>query len=261
MKMFNTNTMRALTMLAIGLLVSHCGDEQERQEVVAKLRAIGAGSTPVVPVPSEGATISTATLAVYAALPIGQTITATTFKDSDSVSSIPLDASAQVINTASATYTNHKGVALYSVNVTLTIPQLAIMQKLPSLISGSGKVRYGIMLESGGEVEKIVGDVLVYPATATQHNWVAPVVDIAAPIQGATFALNSAQDIQATITDANTEGVKVGWFVSNGEVTNRRAKNTKWKITEAGEQTLIVTVHGKKSKGFAVKAVTVTSAP
>jgi len=253
--------MRTLLLLMIvSLGLGACGDDMERQEKLSKLRALGGVSNPVIPQPSADTAAQTAELTVYASVPLGATVTPSVFKDTEASLVVALDEATQEIIAGSESYTEYKGFRLYSVKVKLTMPTTTKFSALPYyLTTGIGKIRYGIKLASGSEEEKIVGDILVYPATAAESAWVAPTIDIGTPLAGATVKAGEAIDLQATVTDTNQEGLKVGWFTNDGKIVNRRAKSTQWTPPAAGEYSLIATARGRKSKALAIKVISVTA--
>jgi hypothetical protein len=235
------------------IAAASCGGEEERYEKVGKLRALGTASTPVVAQPSTADAPQTVTLTFYAAVPNGDTVTATPFLDEGSLYALPLPLE---VVPGSETYTGQAAFQLYSVKTTVAIPTIDQLPIEPG--TGFARVRYGLTLTDGGEEEKIVGTLLVYPEGSSELAWATtpPSIDVTEPAASAT--VSGKLDIKAAITNPIGEDMRVGWFVSDGEVKNRRAKETEWDKAGAGPQTVIVTARGMKTGAFTLKAVDVT---
>jgi hypothetical protein len=120
------------------------------------------------------------------------------------------------------------------------------------LTQGAGKllrVRYGFLVQSGSEEEKVVGDVVMLAPGEPELSWSAPTAQIENPADGATIP-NGDFELNANVSNPNQESIKLGWYVSSGEIDNRRAKAASWKEFASGPQTIILTVRGKKSRTF-----------
>jgi hypothetical protein len=245
---------RALLLAALALVLAACDGDEDRQEVIAKLRGIGAGTTPLVSEPSvAGEAPKVVAVTVYAALPDGETATIEPYSDLPGPFALSLPVEAVTIDTASVKYDALPGFQLLSFKAALAVPEAAYLEPL----GGAGQVRYGFFLKSGDEEEKMVGSFMVYPKDSPELAWTNPEIAVVTPTEGET--VSGDVDLEATIVDPNDEGLKLGWFVSDGEIKNRRAKETVWAAPGAGEHTLIVTAHGKRSRGFAMKVVSVTT--
>ena len=225
-----------------------CRSDDNPQEKITKLRAVGVSSTPAVA--SSGSAATSAELTFYAAVPLGKTVGYEAFIDPQAKYSL---AELVVPIAASETYKDYLGFRLYSLKATLLVPALTSLR----LQEGqSQRLRYGVRFFSEDEEEKVVGDVLVFPQEAEQTKWVAPSLEIAAPIDSVPH--DSDSDLKATLTKSQNEKVKIGWFVSGGTVKNRRAVETQWSAPGPGNHTVIVTAHGSESRSFAISVKDVT---
>jgi hypothetical protein len=238
------------TVFIIGL--SACGGEDDRQEVLNKLRAIGAAANPLVSKPSlPNATPGTVELTVYATLPLGEVATIEPFMDEPSTTAITLIPEQIAVQTDSIEYQAYPHFQMMTFKALLTVPSAT---QFPT---GAGQVRYGISIKSGSEEEKVIGAFLVFPEDSPELNWTHPNIDSVTPTDGDQVAKDSEVEISAATSTNVDEELKIGWFVSNGEIRSRRAKKTKWETPAAGEQTLIFTARGRKSRGFAIKVMNI----
>ncbi|MEY4630798.1 MAG: hypothetical protein RIQ81_918 [Pseudomonadota bacterium] len=241
-----------ITFLICSVFLSSCGDDEDnRPERISKLRAIGVASSPLVgSAPAPGATTQVE-LTAYAALPKGQTVTATSFIDDDARYATPVVVQ---VNNNSQTVESKAALDIYSVKATATIGPLTELQQAQLAISG-GKLlfRYGIRLEAGDESEDIVGNILVYPPGAEALTYQPIDVTINEPTINATLGTGPDQPLVGDVIKAQQENVKVSWFVSSGKVKNRRARDTKWEPVVAGPQTVILTARGLASGSFVMK--------
>lgn len=223
-----------------------CGDEQARQEEITNLRGIGVEQSPVVAKPG-----SVVTLTFHLAAPQGKTITATPYIDT--VFRYGTPATVSLIDT---TPTEQKlgSISEYALRATFTVPSDAVT--IASLEKGSPlRTRYGVTFSDGSRMENIIGDTLVYKADAPEQAWTAPSITIDQPL---STEISSTAAVSSTIKNSISEENRVSWFVSSGEVKNRRSKSTEWSKIAAGDQTLIVTTRGAKSGAFAMKIVKVS---
>lgn len=248
----NTHSLlKRLGFAAVALLtLSACNGEDERFEDIKKLRAFGSSTLPVVTEPSTEAAPKIVTITVFAAVPLGQTVTAEPYADpaAENLSQIPV-----TIVPGSEKYEDHATFRVYSVQATQAVPTAAVFASplgAPEFV----RLRYGIRLVSGDESENVVGNSLIYPAGSEILARQPPTIAITKP---ATTDVSGTEDLEATITDPNDEAMRVGWFVSDGEVKNRRARVTEWKTPGAGPATLIVTIRGRKTGAFAFQVLDV----
>jgi hypothetical protein len=249
---------RGTLRLGVGatlVAVAACGGEDDRQERLEKLRALGVGASPLVSSPStDPAAPKMVELTVFAAVPPGQTVQVEPFVDKSSPLLVQIPADQVAIAPASATYEEHPNLRLYTVHAKVPVPPAAAF----ATRGGAGQVRYGFLLTSGDEQEEIVGNFLVVPDGSPELAWKDPKADLVTPALGAAVPNNGRTDLAATLDNPNDEDLKVGWFIDAGKIVNRRAHDTTWKTPDAGAHTLIVTVHGKKSRGFGLTVRDVT---
>ncbi len=237
---------RMLLLLVVVSGLLGCNDDGERPEQLLKLRALGVAAQPTVITPSTDSVPSVARLTFYAAVPEGQEVATEVFEDLPAFNSLPL--SQLQLDDTTITYTDLAKIRLYEVSGTFVAPTADTLAKG---IGGVLRLRYSVRLTSGDEEEKVVGDVLMVAADSAEAQWTAPVLSFEEPTETSITA-GKDNAVKASVTDVNDERVKVGWFVTSGKVENRRARATKWQEPSAGEQTVIVTARGIRSRGFAL---------
>jgi hypothetical protein len=241
---------------ALSLLVG-CGGTEDPFERLTKLRGIGVKASPVVSQPSTDATPQSVQLTVYAALPAGKTADVEAYEDVVAPNVAKIAKADIIIDQASKQYDDYNGIRVLSFNATVKIPNQATFFTDPTNPIRN-QIRYGFKLSSESEEEIIVGNHLVVPSDDTRLSLKDPTIAIDTPSDTADVKKDEDVKLVATVSNPNKEQVKVGWFVTSGEITNRRAKSTLWNKFETGAQTVIVTAHGKDSKGFAMSVVQVT---
>jgi hypothetical protein len=147
-----------------------------------------------------------------------------------------------VITAGSEKYVDYAAFRLYSVNAKVVIPAAVPIPPKP----GFSRLKYGVVLRSGEEEEKVVGNLLVYPPGSPELSWQAPSGEIVTPTTGSVES--GSIDLKANLVSPNTgESLRVSWYVSSGKVQNRRAKQTKWQDPKTGTQTILMTVRGLKT--------------
>ena len=230
-------------LVFFGVATLGCRNEDDPQEKISKLRALGVGSLPTIA--TTGAAAGAVELTIYAAVPKGKTVAFESFADTEAKFSLP---QLVKISDATAAYTEYAAFRLFAVKATMVVPPAETL-KLQK--DQSARLRYGIKLTSDDEEEKVVGDVLVFSQGADQASWKAPSAEIESP--GGSVPPGQEVDLKGKITKNQEERIKVGWFVSTGSVKNRRAISTAWESPDAGDQTLILTVRGTESRGFGIQ--------
>lgn len=246
--------MKTTLMLLFSFFFFGCGGDEDRQENLFKLRGFGSASNPLVSLPSTDVTAPRKVeLTVYAALPVGETATVEPYEDEASPFFANLTVADIAIDTASFVYQTYPGFQILTFKASLNVP---FAQRFVRT-AGAGQARYGFLIKSGSEVEKLVGNFLVYPEGSPELAWTNPTVSLVTPIEGLSLKAESDVGLTATFTDSNAEELKLGWFASGGKVKNRRAKSTSWETPAAGDHTVIFTARGKKSRGFAMQIVKV----
>jgi hypothetical protein len=229
----------------------------DRQEVISSLRTFGISVEPLVPsLTINVASPSIATVKLYAAVPLGETATLSPFVDSGSANgAIPISAENIEIQAGSEEYVDYNKFRLFTALAKVTLPGVEAFRS-PGGFTG-GQVRYGLSVATATQREDVISNIAVFPEDSPEAGWTNPTVDISSFKNGASVKTGKVQ-LAATITKPNEESVKLGWFVSSGEIQNRRAEETTWQLSDSGPQTVAVTIHGSKSRGFFLKVVDVT---
>jgi hypothetical protein len=233
----------SITALCSSLMA--CDGKEERYEVIDKLRAIGVSPSPLASAP-EG----NVTLTFFAALPLGGEVTAANYTDEDSKYALPI---ALTVDSASAKTDDYNALSVYSIAATFKAPTAEELKISPAL--GFVRLRYGIILKSGSEEEKIVGNYLVYPKNSPQLDWKTPEIRVAAPTDNAV--VSGETDLDGSIEDSLDDSWRVGWFASEGKIKNRRASVTTWETDSAGSQSVIFTARGLRTGAFMFKVIDV----
>lgn len=229
------------------LCLLNCGGPDDRQEVISKVRGIGLIPVPLVNTPSTASHTKTVDLKVYVAGVKHEAITFTSFQDQPTSSAYLLDSSQYEILSGTQSVESHNGLDLTTVTVRAQIPTA---DKLPPQ---GGKVRLGIRATGKTNQENLIGDFLVVPeGDSALLNLGSPTVEILSPSSSTVLKAGETFNVIAS-TNIQDENLKFGWFVSAGEITNRRAIDTYWKLPSAGSHTLIVTVRGKDSLALGIQ--------
>jgi hypothetical protein len=255
---------RAWGSFALLFAFAACGGGADvRQEVIGKLRALGVAANPVTAAWSEGDTPNVVELTVYAALPVAQiAVTVAAYKDPRQTALLTYPEDQIMVDQSSLKITPSGALNLVEFKAKVAVPTLAQATAARAIRSGSsgGQVNYGFRIDAGSEEELVTGTFMAYAAGAPELALATPTVDIVEPAAGGVLPQHERGALKATVGNVNGEDIKLGWFVSGGEVTNRRAKETLWKHPEgAGPQTVILTIRGKKSRAFSMKVVNVST--
>ena len=223
------------------LLQISCSGSSDRQEVISKLRTLGANATPSYVFQKDAAGVPVS-IDFYTAVPKDHQITASQFDMSNSNSlyfSI-------VPDSTSITYQDVGD---------LRVAKITAQGALPPFLAGleyrgvsSLSIKYGLTIQDGSEVENIVGSVLIFKDGASVKN-----KGLKVSLKTLNeFTANHESDIAAELTNAGGERFKIGWFVSSGEILNRRALSTKWKPAKSGAHAVIVTARGLDTGEFSM---------
>jgi len=251
------NRLRHASLL-LGILCFGCSDgEEDRQERVTTLRTFGMSSSPLIPAPTtDSANPSRAIVTIHAAVPLGATASIAAFQDSGSTGgAFPVPLTDINVEAGSEQYTDYNSFRLFTARASIKIPPAILLAR--GEFKGA-QIRYGLTITSGAEHENVVANIGVFPAGSPESTWENPSAEISSLSEG--LAIAPSDDIDLIVVPGNevAEDIKIGWFVSSGEVTNRRAAQTKWKLEDKGPQTVAVSVRGAKSHGFALKVINVT---
>jgi hypothetical protein len=224
----------------------------ERYEKIDKLRTLGVEVTPIAAVPSTEQSPVVTSLRYYFASPSSDPLTISEFTDpaAEREAFVQLNIAEDIPEP-----TELNGLFIHTVNATTPIPTSDLLPIPEDL--GFARLSYGLEAVSGDEEEKVVGRILVYKPEDEKVSWQQPTVELLEPADGATLS-SSELDIKASIESDYEEEWRVSWFVTDGKITNRRAKETKWEEPGTGDQTLILTVRGLNSNTFVIKTAKVT---
>ena len=241
-------------VVASMLVAVGCGDEEDRFEVVNKLRGVGLDIDP----PIEGVSLTATTGSVrritgYLLLPLQQSIDSVeSYKDPQPGFSVALDAT---VTAGSVSATTIGALQLITFSATATIPITANA----AVIAAEGPVRFriGFRVRSGSEEELLVGDMIAVPPGNEALGWQPPTVDITSPAEGAALTAGQVVDLKASVTESVEETVKARWFVSSGEIKNFQGKETTWENMSSGTQTVVFAAHPRKTWKFSIRHRTV----
>ncbi len=235
-----------LALSFLSSLLTSCSDDEDRQETITKLRALGVSQVPVNAKPGD-----TVELTFYLSAPAASQVLASPGLDNDARYSVPVSVTPKDSNVVEA---NYGPLSLYSYRASVVVPQNAAIANQLKLL-GFARVRSSVLFKiADTDQETIVSDTIVYAEGSAQLSWTAPTVDIVQP--GAT-ATSGTLGLEGAINNSGQETNRIAWFVSSGKVKNRRAKVTTWDDAASGSQSLFFTVRGSKSGAFAVKAANV----
>ncbi len=244
--------MKILFLLALCIA---CGGGDSRPEKIEKLRAIGVATSPIIQTPSTPDSPKTATITFYAAAPFGKNFEVRPFE----VNAINPLTPGITIKAGSIKYQDFSQFRIFSVQASAVVPQESASLSALLAERGSTTYRFGIKLKNGEEEEKIVADLIVAAKDQAPTDIKTTKITILTPIDKSQISTETLQ-LRANIEDTNEgETYKIAWFVSSGQVKNRRAIETELKEAQAGPVTILVTVRGSKSGTFAYSAVDVTA--
>jgi hypothetical protein len=233
---------------AVGFFTA-CGGVGEKFEKLKKLRGIGVSANPMIAVPSTEVVPQIVTLTTYVSVPLDQDISVDTFEDVGSSLAFPV---LNLTITTDPACTEYGTLQICSFESTFVVPSDEVLHLD---ILKAARLRYGFNVTTKNQVENMVGDVLVVPEDSDELDVEPLTIDIKEPLETKEVKRHHETAIEAEITNENDENVKMGWFISAGELKNRRAVSTTWTTGGDDEQTLIATVRGKRSRGFAMKVL------
>lgn len=232
-------TKRAILIcFSVFCLTNSCNEEEEKFELINKLRAVGIkADKPIV------SGVDTVNLEIVAVLPTGKSIeTIEPFIDETVQDFLRLTINLQ----DGETYTEKGALTLYTKNA--TVETSAIAPNILTQLNGVAKLRYGVRLVSEGEEEIIISDILSVASDDPSLQWTAPNLSVVSPND--TEQLNQPYNLKAEIERPQDERIKSLWFISSGVVKNSQALATEWSEAELGEQTLIIAIYPQRSRFF-----------
>ncbi len=172
----------------------------------------------------------------------------------------PLTIPLSTLTITKRTVSPYPGLTLLRFSAEALIPDQASLTAVSPALKDAELVRfrYGLKLSAGDRSLPLYGDFPVYASTdVTGANWSLRGSRILTPEEGA--AVGSKVDLNAELDNPQAEPIKIGWYVSAGELKNRRSLSTEWTLPGAGTYTAILTVRGKQSRStqLALRQVTV----
>lgn len=227
-----------LALCLFSLFNAACKEDEDRFEVVQKLRGIGVkADKPVV----SGA--STVNLEIIALIPAGQSVdSAEVYISERTLKALQL----QMVLNNDATHTQHGALNLFQQTATVTVPEVS--KEYLAAFNGVVKLRYGVRLKAGSEEEIMVGDIISVPENSEALSWSAHTIAIDTPASGGD--VTQTVNLKAVLTKSTDEPVKASWFVSSGKVKNPKSFDTEWQEVGGGDQTVLLAIYPKKSRFF-----------
>ena len=229
------------------LLFISCDNFEDFPERIDKLRAIGVRSEPPAQSPSASDNIKTTTLTFYVISSNETTVRFELIEDSlilGSPFTIPLTL---VGNPVEESYSAFK-VTTQTATAVIPTDEVINFREAESFLS----LRYGIRALSGDEVENIVGNIVIYPEGTEALDWQNPTLLIDSPTLESALGDGGETTLKASFSARSDEEYKISWFVSSGEIVNRRALETKWKEYDRENQSIVVTARGKRTGSFGI---------
>ena len=253
----------AFLMTAAAVIITGCGSRGgAAQEQISGLRTLGVlVDDPLVNTPSSSdQNPNQAHIVIYAAVPLGITATVKPFVDSGSTEgALQLPISAIHINGGTNIYDEHNSFRLMRMPASIDLPTSnQFMKNSRSSSFSGGQISYGFTISTSDTEENTIANLNVFPSEAAQSSWKTAKLTLASPADGSTVSKANTINLTATVSDGVGENEVIGWFVSDGTVSNRRAISTTWKPAHTGPQTIVVVFHGVSSRGFAIVVHDVT---
>lgn len=236
---------KKIVFVMMTLVLFACNDDEDnRFERIDKLRALGVTTSPIGLTPAGSDGSQAMTLSFFLVAPLGSTLQFEPYEDEKSRFAIPVKLS---VAETSDKRTDYATFSIHQIDAVLTPPPAGLFP-IPE-DPGFVRLRYGLRVTAANEEEVIVGTAVLYANNTIRPSYQPLSVQIVTPeSQG---LLGNEATIAASVDNPNDENVKIGWFVSSGQVKNRRARQTIWSDIKGGKQTMIVTVRGLKSGTFA----------
>lgn len=230
-----------IRLLLMLLAFSACGGSEDKPEVIDKLKPVVVELNPG-PRPQPAVFGEEVTLDFHFISP-DQTSSMT----AESVEPVGGPSLLPPLVVESIESTDYPGIRHFRIRAKATVPALESTELV--------KFRYALIGSDGQRSVRVEGDFPAYPnAESEEANWTVANAEIISPEEG---PVGSKVDLLATVDNPQNEGVKVGWFVSGGELKNRRDASSEWTLENGGEYTAILTVRGQKSRTAALRFRTV----
>jgi hypothetical protein len=159
-----------------------------------------------------------------------------------------------------AAVNDYPGLRHVTINARATLPSEAELTALWDGFPEAGfvRLRYTLVVSDGDRELPLAGDFVVYRDASfpeASNHLFGSTLD--APAAGEPVTTTKLM-ISSTLNNPQDEPVKIGWYVSAGEIKNRRAASTEWELPGSGEYTLIFTVRGKESRNGDIQIRRVT---
>lgn len=230
------------------ITIVSCSEFKERYEIVDKLRSLGVKvDTPYITITKDEEKRSEVNLTFYVAHRKDQNITSYSsfeLERSNSIYYYPITVS---IIENSLTTTKYEDISISSFKASIQAP--AIDKTLKNMFSGSLRLRYAVLVKSKEDEEKIVGEIRVVEENNESLSWSQPTINLISP-DLEEYKENDKINLTATLSKPQDEIIKVSWFVTTGEVKNRKAIKTEWSKQKEGKRTVIFAIYPKNSLFF-----------
>lgn len=145
---------------------------------------------------------------------------------------------------------DYPGLRHVTIDARATLPTAAELTALWSAFPSVGfvRLRYTLVASDGTRDLPLAGDFIVYRDAAfpgANQNLFGSSIDT--PLANENVSATKLT-VSSSLSNPQDEPVKIGWYVSAGEIKNRRAASTEWELPGSGEYTLIFTIRGKESR-------------
>lgn len=144
----------------------------------------------------------------------------------------------------------YSGLNHTTIEARTQLPSVAVIDAVWPAFATEGfvRLRYTLVVSDGSRELPLAGDFVVYRdanVAGAARNLFGSTID--QPAAGVDIG-DKKLDISSTLRNEQDEDVKIGWYVSAGEIKNRRAAVTEWELPGSGRYTLVFTVRGKESR-------------
>lgn len=245
-----------------------CRDMKTRPETADKLKPIlvlvnppTESKTPTQPLPKAVANPplpgQTVTLEFHFIGPAG--ITGVTLSEGE-LEARPLTVPITGWSIDSPELHDYPGLRHITIAARVAVPSAASLTQLWPAFASEGlvRLRYTMVVSDGTRNLPIAGDFVVYrDKTVESSQWTLYGSSIDSPAAGEA-PTDPKLTIASTLQNSQNEPIKIAWFVSDGEIKNRRASSTEWKLPGAGSYTLVFTIRGKDSRNGDIQIRQVT---
>ncbi len=251
--------MRTLIVsLVLGMSALACSDMNSRPETADKLKPILVlvnppieSKTPVAPLPDTSLKPplpgDTVTLEFHFVGPV----------DFKNITLTPAEPELRPLTLPISNWTvfapdfhPYSGLQHITIEATAPLPTAAELTALAPTFATTGvvRLRYTLVVSDGERELPLAGDFVVYRDNAVQSSqWSLFGSSIDSPAAKQNVS-DKKLTISSTLKNVQDEPVKLGWYVSGGEIKNRRASETEWELPGAGSYTLVFTIRGKESR-------------